>query len=174
MKKVLFTSLFVLAMVLGIGTVAQASSSFFQSDLEPVSFWVLNGSDDDTVQLMVSSTPTTVGTGLEYSVNQTNWFEANTIDMVSIDILGEDDRELVYWKFNGNNVADLTFFDGNDDDLWDSVTIYWDDISIELSFVVPVCGDSVAPVPIPASALLLGSGMVGLIAFGKRVRKRVF
>ena len=30
------------------------------------------------------------------------------------------------------------------------------------------------PVPIPASALLLGSGIVGLIGFGKRMRKKVF
>lgn len=29
------------------------------------------------------------------------------------------------------------------------------------------------PVPIPASALLLGSGLVGLIGFGKRMRKRL-
>ena len=29
------------------------------------------------------------------------------------------------------------------------------------------------PVPIPASALLLGSGIAGLIGFGKRIRKRV-
>ena len=32
----------------------------------------------------------------------------------------------------------------------------------------------IAPVPIPASALLFGSGMVGLIGFGKRMRKKVF
>ena len=30
----------------------------------------------------------------------------------------------------------------------------------------------IQPVPIPASVLLLGSGMVGLIGFGKRMRKR--
>ena len=30
-----------------------------------------------------------------------------------------------------------------------------------------------SPVPLPASALLLGSGMVGLIGFGKRMRKRL-
>jgi len=34
--------------------------------------------------------------------------------------------------------------------------------------------DGLAAVPIPASALLLGSGMVGLIAFGQRMRKKVF
>lgn len=31
----------------------------------------------------------------------------------------------------------------------------------------------IAPVPIPASVLLLGSGLAGLIGFGKRMRKRV-
>lgn len=33
---------------------------------------------------------------------------------------------------------------------------------------------SVNPVPIPGSLLLLGSGIVGLIGFGKRMRKKVF
>ncbi len=45
-------------------------------------------------------------------------------------------------------------------------------LSHESSDIIIVTSD-VQAVPIPASALLLGSGMVGLIGFGKRMRKKV-
>ncbi len=38
---------------------------------------------------------------------------------------------------------------------------------------ITVLAHDISQVPIPASALLLGSGIVGLIGFGKRMRKRV-
>lgn len=63
----------------------------------------------------------------------------------------------------------------------DGTTMYYDLTVIEPgemyqlspagSSDITICTSDIAPVPLPASALLLGSGMVGLIAFG-RVRLR--
>lgn len=46
--------------------------------------------------------------------------------------------------------------------------------SINGEFAISVLTSDIAPVPIPASFLLLGSGLVGLIGFGKRMRKNIF
>ena len=71
-----------------------------------------------------------------------------------------------------DDIADLTFFnpEGN---LWNGVRIDWDedgDWWTEFSFLGAAGDDNVAPIPIPASALLFASGLIGLIGFGFRRR----
>ena len=57
---------------------------------------------------------------------------------------------------------------------WDDALIQWSGgltLNIEIVSTNSNPDGLAPPVPIPASALLLGSGMVGLIAFGRRMRK---
>ena len=181
-KEKVFIALFVLAMVMGIGTVAQAD--LIQDDLDPVRFFVVDDNDDpnpgfgdDKVTLSITGNLPS-GWNLEYSPDGTpsSWDDAGP----SLEIAtGADDWELAYFRItdgtNVDNKADLKFvsFEG---ELWNAVIIHWNDDHADYSsfdFVVANDDDNVAPVPIPASALLLGFGMVGLIGFGKRMRKKI-
>ena len=67
------------------------------------------------------------------------------------------------------NVGSTPHFDYN-------LVVLAENESYELSrnnLDITIITSDIQPVPLPASALLLGSGMVGLIGFGKRMRKRL-
>ena len=179
MKKV-FMVLFVFVMVICIGTVAQASS--YQQDVMPTSFFVVDKNGDGSVMLMVLNS---TANQVEYSTNQSDWKSLGALEFEPFTMEPEG-QQLVYWRHVDVEIdytADLLFFGSAGDDLWDSVTIFWDGMDVlpingdppstTITFGMPVPSDRVAPVPIPASALLLGSGMVGLIAFGQRMRKKI-
>jgi len=51
-----------------------------------------------------------------------------------------------------------------DDCFWDSGTLY--------SFALEITGDSSQPVPEPCTMLLVGSGLLGLAGFRKKIRKK--
>ena len=176
MKKV-FMVLFVLAIMMGIGTVAQAS--LVQDNLYPVSFFVVDNDSDNSVKLEIThlNTPGNI----DYSTDQINWTSivCNPTTEVTFNI-PTPDRRLVYWRLDTGTydyTADLEFMGSAPGGLWNGVIIYWDETRTsysEITFEVSADCDYIAPVPIPASALLLGSGIVGLIGFGKRMRKKIF
>jgi hypothetical protein len=176
MKKV-FMVLLVLAMVMSIGTVAQAS--LVQDNLYPVRFFVVDDDSNNIVKLEITHL-NPLG-NIDYSTDQINWtpIVCNPTTEVTFNIPNPD-RQLVYWRLNTGTydyTADLEFMGSDSGGLWNGVTIYWDETRSsysEITFEVPADCDKIAPVPIPASALLLGSGMVGLIGFGKRMRKKNF
>jgi len=179
MKKV-FMVLFVFAMVTGIGTVAQAS--LIQNNLSPVRFFVVDdnsdpnpGVGDDSVTLTITGNLPT-DWHLQYSPDGTSssWTAPGSSLTIAT---GTDDWELAYFSItdgsNTVNIADLEFV-SPEGDLWNSVLVFWDGYKDygSFEFMVADNDDNIAQVPIPASALLLGSGIVGLIAFGQRMRKR--
>jgi len=180
MKKV-FMVLFVIAIVMSIGTIVQAAT--YQQEDVTASFFVVDKSGDGSVMLMVLNS---TADEVEYSTNQIDWYSLNSLEFVPFRMEQSEGQQLVYWRHDDGDgtdyTADLLFSGSGGDDLWDSVTIFWDGMDVvqpingyppstTITFGMPMSSDRVAPVPIPACALLLGSGIVGLITFG-RVRMR--
>ncbi len=171
-KRVL-ASLFIVVMLGGIGTAAHAS--YFQDDLDPVCFFVvddpLGGNDTVTLEYFGNNVS---DWNLEYRYGSVGWTSLASSGQVAIPA---SDRTIVYYRLvnssSGEDTkADLVFSGADDGDLWNSVAIYWGDVVGDYSsrFQVLVAGDddNVAPVPIPQAVLLLGSGVFGLLVFGRR------
>ena len=177
--KRLWLALFVFTLVTGICTAVQAS--FFQDDLQPVCFWVVddnsdpapNGNDEVTLSFfgVISA-----GWTLEYGYDNVHWTTLGASGQIGPISTGPDDWELIYFRLSSatavDDMADLEFL-GPEGDLWNSVTIFWNDKDDYTNFssLVAWDDDNVAPVPIPGSALILGSGILSLIIFGRRRRQ---
>lgn len=111
--------LFVIAMVMSIGTIVQAAT-YQQHDLTPVSFFVVDMNDDGGVELMVSGSSSAV----QYSTDQISWFSLSVGEPIfEMEPLG---RQRVYLRHEDDYTADLQFEDLDSGDLWNSVIIYWD------------------------------------------------
>ena len=116
--------------------------------------------------------------------------EDDFLDVVNVKFVINDDSWSAYNESTSESIDlgptkefGFYFFDGSVDTQY-TVTPFLDGYILTNGEFPPIInGDSddqmavgifnADPVPIPASALLLGSGMVGLIAFGQRMRKRV-
>ncbi len=83
---------------------------------------------------------------------------------------GNDFSEVVFLKTNINNLPAMMMFEGPDDPFWNSLVVDFDpsDTLEGLVLITPSEGDHVAPVPIPASVWILGSGLLGLIGLRRR------
>jgi hypothetical protein len=83
---------------------------------------------------------------------------------------GNDFSEVVFLKTNINNLPAIMTFEGPDGPFWTSLVLDFDpsDILAGLVLVTPSEGDHVAPVPIPASLWILGSGLLILIGLRRK------
>jgi len=83
---------------------------------------------------------------------------------------GYDYSEVVFLKTNINNLPAIMTFEGPDGPFWTSLVLDFDpsDILAGLVLVTPSEGDHVAPVPIPASLWILGSGLLILIGLRRK------
>ena len=183
MKKTIL--LLVPVLIIGMFTCAQAATvgpdPFYQGVLDPVCFWVVDDSNDSSVTATGISFLLPTGYALQYYSDVTDWTNFGTSVIFNT---GSDPYELVRLRlYNSTTYAtdtsgDLTFLgyevpdDGYGLGWYTSITIDWDGTNnVQLSFVSSAGNDNVAPVPIPASVLLLGSGILGLIAIGRVKRK---
>ena len=134
-----------------------------------------------------------ITTGLDASFFMYDWGESDSLELFSID--KKSGIQSVYFSQNNNtwyaglslgaqtldlgNSLDFGFFfgDGTNSYYTYDLTVIQAGEVYRLNYGsddVSIYTSDIAPVPIPASALFLCSGMVGLIGFGKRMRERVF
>jgi len=181
MKKALAVALLsVTTAFMAIATKAEAD--FIQGHLNPVRFFVVDDNSnpspdgDDAVTLSGGSFIPD-GWALQWSDFAGGpWADVGDLGAgLKVDT-GSDDWNLVYFRITKNgsvdNTANLTFF-GSDGDLWNNVRIEWDETGLwytSFSFLTPGDNDNVAPVPLFASAFLLGSGLIGLVGIRRKFR----
>jgi len=189
MKKTIL--LLVPVLIIGMFTCAQAAITadpFNQGVLDEVSFWVIDdpvNSNDFYVTLVGGAFSLPTGYWLQYLYSGVSgWMDfAGSATFAT----GSDHYELVYFQIINNAVTpdidksgNPTFW-GNETPTpsWDgptpwynTITIDWNEGSaVELYMATASGNDNIAPIPITTSALLLGSGILGLIAIG-RVKRR--
>jgi hypothetical protein len=177
MKKILMVLLLV---TVSIGMTTGASASLVFEDVSPVSFYVVDDNSDPSPDGDDSVTLSGFGVletqwSLEW-LDDGSWTTITDLATgITIDT-GTDDWELVYLRIvkggETDDTADLTFYNP-EGGLWNTVRIDWDEDGTwytEFSLFGAGDDDNVAPIPIPTSALLFCSGLIGLIGFGFRRR----
>jgi len=183
MKKILVMAFAAMLLVL-VGGSAQAS--LIQSlDMDTVSIWAVdcyNGSgpgQDNSVVL--DSNFYGQGATLQYNDGE-GWIPVAANGTISLNMI--ECKKEVFFRLaeNPGNVtydysAALTFSGGSDSqccslDVYNSVFMDWggDVGQVELTFISTKGCDKVAPVPVPPSAIMLFSGLLGLVGV-RRVRK---
>ena len=180
MKKI--KVIFVLALFSGllISAGGAFASDFTQTNV-PVSFWLVDTFDPtgDEVTLAIQNISFDITVyQLQYD-DGSGWQDFDTLAKTFTVV----DEELFKFQLvdNAGNVIDtgnLDFYlETTTPGLYKNVKVTWNDGnnsplgSLNFSFVSAGNCDSIKPVPIPPSALLLGSGVIGLIGFGVRRRK---
>lgn len=173
MKKFLMVMALAMMLVWGVG-IQGASAGY----MDPVAFYVVDDNTDpvggdDSVTMSFSNFNIGSAT-LQYSLDNTagSWTDVNGSFTVKA-----SDWTKVYMRLNYLTAAqpdtsgDVTF-DSPEGDLYNTVFIEWDQGgSFLLSVGSADSDDNVAPVPLPAAAWLLGSGLFGLIGIRRRMKR---
>jgi len=175
MKKIV--SIMIMAALFCFSGIAAARADFIQP-LNEIAFWVY---DDAVHDGMVTLDITSYGGAgaLQFKTIGTNWTAfGSSQDIATTGGTGGDDFELVWFRLGDPVDTDgVLTFQGSPEktvnglDLYNSVIINWSDTTFSLSFATPNDNDNVAPVPVPPSALMFFSGLLGLCGlrrFGRR------
>jgi hypothetical protein len=181
MKKlaIVFISFFI---VIGVSSFARAD--FVQYDVSPVSFYVVDDNDDpgpdgdDQVALSIAANYLPTGYVLQW-LDEGVWSDVSSSITIAT---GADDWEQVFLRLYNpdsgavDNDADLTFFSPEGSNLWNGVTIAWDDAANWYSqFSILSCDtdDNVAPsAPIPGVLWLFVSGLFGVAGIRRFAKGR--
>jgi hypothetical protein len=151
--------------------------------LDAVSFFAVDKDDEGFgVNINVRDFSIVDGYNLEYFVGNGDWITLTT-SKSTISILGEADHynlvqmrladysgdEPVYYtsgtlEFSGQLKGGLN--------LYNSLLIDWGVGDITLTFNTVTSQDKLAAVPVPAAAILFGSGLLGLVGFGLRRQRK--
>jgi len=138
----------------------------FSAGPDAGSFSMYDWGDTDSSLEIFSLSSTTGSQSVHFTQNTGTWYAGLSLGATTLD-LGSD---LEFGFFFGDGTSSSPYYE------YDLVVIEAGEV-YQLSHAssdISVLTSDVAPVPIPASVLLLGSGLVGLIGFGKRrMRKKV-
>jgi len=161
MKRIFF-----LFFAFGMFVYLQPPALAYTVTMDEAAFYVVDQDATSGVSLSITNI-STVGETLSYSTDRgSSWHEVSSGEKLNF-----EDGELVYWKLGGDQSGTLYFSPDDGDNLYDTATIVWKTESLELSVIGAMGGDSLRPVPIGSSAMLLSSGMLGLLFLTARKRR---
>jgi hypothetical protein len=146
--------------------------------IDPVKFYLADTNSDDLVKIRnLFNWPFNLD--LDWSYNGSDWVDWSPA-LETFDEKDESYTGVVYLSILVDGIRDtdgnMIFFGGGrkgNDDWYRSFLIYWSD-SPNISFLtLPLLegNDAVSPIPIASSALLLGSGVFGLIMVVTRKKR---
>ncbi len=152
-------------------------SGAMASYMDPVSVWVVDCYDAASgapgQDGMVSFDVTNLGAGtLQYRYGGQSWVDATG----NVSISGMSScKEKVFFRLNGNDYgADLTFSGASasccDVPTYSTVIMNWDASNPDVKILATNNCDKFAPVPIPGSAIILFTGLLGLFGV-RRIRR---
>ncbi|MFH2066232.1 MAG: hypothetical protein ABIK15_13615 [Pseudomonadota bacterium] len=140
----------------------------------PVAFYLIDTDHDGSVTINITGN-WPFDLNLDWSYDGSNWFDWSPA-LMNFDTTAESYCGVIYLSIVENWVRDTvgdTIFDGGgvagNDGWYRSVFIKWSDAP-QLSFLTAQPNDAVSPTPIANAALLLGSGVFGLVMVMARKR----
>ena len=179
MKK----NLIIGAMVLGLLTLAgSAKADYTINNMDPVHLYLFDMNKDKKVTLTGSfiswssgSTSSGSTSTLEYSPDNSNWYEWYISNSL-LPINTNSSPAIIYFRVNNSGTydqnADVTFCGpGNPYPYYQTAYILWStNPKFNFSIATATNDDRLSYVPLPTSALLLGSGLLGLTLVYRRRR----
>lgn len=181
-KVFIFVAVF-LSAAIGMQSAAHASLCLpengenFTSDLNPVSL-LLFDLDHSGQATLSTSTVSFSGSSLEYSTDGSTW---NTFNAPATIDFGDSNTAQILLRLNSGSNFDqdgqITYLNydaaastSNAMDLYHSFFVMWDTEPVDIT--IGSTDDRFAATPIPASALLLFTGLIGLVSFRRRMADR--
>ncbi|MCF8068464.1 MAG: VPLPA-CTERM sorting domain-containing protein [Desulfobacterales bacterium] len=187
MRKNQILKMFILSICISLFTSGLALSSVLKlEDVEPVGFSAYGDSRGD-ILLRIKNINKQWSLKNMWALEWSLTGEEDDFDTLitgkGLDhiILASDFSQIYFQLVNkkNNNViemADLVFKTGNDtdDNMWDKLMIFWSGKNRMRKTLVSALGDTDlstmvhTPVPVPAAAWLLGSGLIGIAGFRRK------
>ncbi len=168
MKTRLFITLFVAMLTCSVLSVQAAT-------MDPVKFYLVDTNNDNRVGIS-NTFNWPFDLNLDWSYNGSEWSDWSSTVM-EFNKNAESYTGVVYLRIDVNGIRDTggdVTFDGagikGNQDWYSSLSICWSD-SPHVSFLTLIPDDAVSPIPIASSALLLGSGVFGLMMVVTRKKR---
>jgi hypothetical protein len=169
MKKINVALVLIAAIVAVAGMQATAHAALITFLVHDV-----NGDESAIIEADTFGTNKT----LEYSTDNANWdaFSGTGPIVTKSFFTPANGSQQVWLRLSQGNSTDtdgtMSFLGSNDSGLYSSVIVQWTSGGGgQFTFAAPNNGDLISAVPIPASALLLFSGLIGLVGFHRRRAK---